>query len=183
MHWVKAIMINIDLLFIAVCLFIFMMWLDGTALAEPISEHNELQAAIKAGYNYMFDAGCKRPTHSRTERYELQQTQEGLQLIGLHLTFICTDSPAGEEQPGPVADLHIATLKWPASTKRFDGTLLDENEIAFYLLAHNQVLTEVQCCSHTIIDVPKGNHIFSIAAVNIEGTAGGFTDPISVDVK
>lgn len=146
----------------------FITWMASSAAAsQPISEHNELQAAIGAGYSVLFEAGCARPTHVRTKRFALTQVGGEYRIEGNHITLNCLDGA-------------VATLKWVAPTAREDGTPLAAGALSRYEISHNGKTTIVDGDVTTAtVQLSTGAHTFEFRSVD---TGGRYSEAVTVRV-
>jgi len=146
---------------------------SGAVHAQPVSEHNEQQAALGRAYDLMFEAGCVRPDHGRTDRFRLEQEGVKYHVIGNRITITCSQWAA----------VAIAVMHWTAPTLREDGTSLDN--IARYEIQYDDTLLAVgpDATSFTINDVPKGEHTFAVRTVDTNGRMSVFTTPVTVIVN
>lgn len=105
--------------------------LMSTAMAAPVSEHNEQHAAEMAAQNALFDAGCTRTNIKRTARWAVH-SETGSQtyvVTGNGLTVECVK---WESSTAP-----IWKISWTAPTTRADGSPLRPDEIAGYRVTVN----------------------------------------------
>jgi len=153
------------------------LFVVGQDLIE-ISQHNEQQAAIRAGYGLMFDAGCVRPDHSRTERFKLISDGDKIHVEANRITIFCAKHA---EVPVTVT----ARFTWKAPTTRKKGEVLLPADISHYNATHNGDLLIVagNATEAVFNGLLPGDHFFTIQTAATDGQLSAVAGPVQVTVN
>lgn len=153
--------------------------MSASAHAELLSEHNEQHAAIQAGANRLFDAGCVRVEWPRTERFTLHDAPGNeFKVVGNALTIRCTKWAPGK--PDPVSSLIIHDLTWQRPTTRTDHSVLPADQIRGYALEIDGQATDIgNVLSYAATYSAAMVHTYRIRTIDTHGQRG----PWSVEVR
>lgn len=97
-----------------------------SAIAEPLSNHNEPHAGIQAAIDRLDAAGCTRYQVSRSGQYVLHSTQDPntYELVGNTITIRCV-------RPSQPAIIYH-DLRWQPPTEYDNGAQLNPDDISHY---------------------------------------------------
>lgn len=161
---------------------IALLLLSASAHAELLSEHNEQHAAIQAGANRLFDAGCVRVEWPRTERFTLHDaTGNEFKVIGNALTIRCTKWAPGKPDAvaSPVSTLIIHDLTWQRPTTRTDRSALPADQIAGYSLEIDWQATDIgNVLSYSATYSTVMVHTYRIHTIDTDGQRGPWSEEV-----
>lgn len=148
---------------VSAALFAILGTLAMAVMAEPLSEHNEEQAAYNAAIKVLLSRGCT-PEFARSRRYTVDVTHEAVTIVAKEVRQECKQTQAA-----------AITKVWKHPTKRKDGSPLALSEIRGYQLTVDGVVTMLApVTSWQMEGQPKA------ATIRTVDTSGNHSDPVSL---
>ena len=157
--------------------------------SEQISEHNEEQAGKNAGIVYLHDKGCIYPKMARSGRFQLVDNGDNtVSLIGYTVKISCLEWRTSPPDVVVTPSYTSVLLTYTAPTTRANGSALDPSEIKAYTIYQeiNGVFKPVgstSALSFTVQGLSKGDYVFAMSTVDVNGLESFLSQSVEVTLK
>ena len=159
------------------------------AFAETISEHNEEQAGKNAGIVYLHDKGCIYPKMARSGRFQLVDNgDDTVSLIGYTVKISCLEWRTSPPDVVVTPSYTSVLLTYSAPTTRANGSALAPSEIKAYTIYQEindtfKPIGTTSALSYTVQGLEKGDYIFAISTVDVNGLESSLSQSVAVTLQ
>ena len=160
------------------------------AFAESvlISNHNEDAAAKSAGIVYLHEMGCTFPKVARSGSFPLTDNGDKTLTLVETFKFTCLEWRASAPDVVVTPSYTSVLLTYTAPTTRANGSALAPSEIKAYTIYQEidgafKSIGTTSALSYTVQGLAKGDYVFALSTVDVNGLESFLSQSVEVTLK